>query len=77
MKLCFLPLEPIQSSYRHVQQLSGNGREDGQKGEYAKREILGTARLSLTTNTKVEFVSSLKKRGHVFAARRVKEHAAR
>jgi hypothetical protein len=55
----------------------GTDVKTGRKASTEERN-LGTARLSLTTNRKVEFASrASKKIGYDFAARRAREHAAR
>jgi hypothetical protein len=66
-----------QATFRHVPQLSGNGREYGQKGEY-RREKYWDSEIVIDNQQKSGVrEQSLKKRGHNFAVRTAKEHAAR
>jgi hypothetical protein len=61
-----------QATFRHVRQLSGNGREDGQKGKY-RREKYWDSKIVIDNQQKSGVrEQSLKKRGHDFAARRAK-----
>jgi hypothetical protein len=61
---------------RHVPQLSGNGREDGQKGKY-RRVKSWDSEIVIDNQQKCGFrEQSLKKRDD-FAARRAKEHGDR
>jgi hypothetical protein len=74
-QLTFLNI--CQTSSRHVPQLSGNGREDGQKGKY-RREKSWDSEIVIDNQQKSGVrEQSRKKRGYDFAARREKEHAAR
>jgi hypothetical protein len=66
-----------QATFHHIPQLSGNGREDGQKGKY-RREKSWDSEIVIDNQQKSGVSEqSLKKRGRDFAARRAKEHAAR
>jgi hypothetical protein len=51
--------------YLQVPQLTGNGREDGQKGEYMDETDpeRDCGRIVMTTNEKVEFASRAQKEG--------------
>jgi hypothetical protein len=63
--------------HRHVPQLSGNGREYGQEGRYRREKSWDSEIVNDNQQKSGVREQSLKKRGHDFAARRAKEHAAR
>jgi hypothetical protein len=59
-----------QATFRHVPQLSGNGREDGQKGKY-RREKSWDSEIVIDNQQKSGVrEQSLKKRDHDFVPRR-------
>jgi hypothetical protein len=66
-----------QATFRHIPQLSGNGREDGQKGEYG-RDKSWDSEIVIDNQQKAGVrKQSLNKKGNYFVARSMKDHTAR